>query len=272
MIDDLVLVKGGHFIMGCNNNDAKDLAEEPEHEVFVSDYYISKFVVTVKDFKLFVEETGYESFAEKNIWKYTRWENKFNRKINWRCNEIGEIRHDDELNFPVIHVNWVDAMEYCNWLSQKHNKTFRLPTEAEWEYAAKGGQFSNGYKYSGSNILAEVGWFKETGGIAPPFEDEIPYPLKKDNLIQPIGLKKANELGIFDMSGNVWEWCFDWYYEKFYSEYPKENPVKLDKGGTKSMRGGCWYNLPENCRNTSRACDGIHDLPDDCGFRVVQII
>jgi len=272
--DNLIFVEGSTFTMGCNNNDGKDPAEEPEHEVKVSDFYISKYPITVFDYSKFIQATNYKTFAEKDIWKWTKWEHKWSKKVNWKCNELGGIRPKKEWHlYPVIHLSWVDAMEYCEWLSKKNKKTYRLPTEAEWEFAAIGGVYSKGHKYSGSNLLSDVGWFKDTGGIAPPFPDEnidiINY--KPENMIQANGLKKPNELGLFDMSGNIWEWCYDWYYENFYSESPVDNPIKLDLGNVKSMRGGCWYNYAANCRNTSRAGDGIHDWPDDCGFRIVKL-
>jgi len=248
----LIFVNGGSFVMGCNNNDGNDPAEEPEHEVIVSDFYISVYPVTIAVFAAFIYETGYRTFAEKNIWKYTRWENKHNKRISWKCDEIGTERpKTDWPKYPVIHVSWVDAMEYCNWLSKKTENHYRLPTEAEWEFAARGGI--------------------KSGGLPPPIEGES-YKLSKENMIQPTGLKKPNELGLYDMSGNIWEWCLDWYYENFYSECPKENPVKTDLGSVKSMRGGCWYNYAANCRVSSRTGDGIHDWPDDCGFRIVKTI
>ena len=129
------------------------------------------------------------------------------------CNEAGKEKPEDQNggrgNRPVINVSWYDALAYCEWLSKKTGKRFRLPTESEWEYAAKGGKSSRGYKYSGSNNFDEVGWHEENSG----------------EMLQPVGIKKGNELGIHDMSGNVWEWCEDWF--------------DIDKD-SKILRGGSW--------------------------------
>ena len=146
-------------------------------------------------------------------------------------------------NRPTINVSWYDAVAYCNWRSQKEGLTaayaingtnvtyntgangYRLPTEAEWEYAARGGNKSRGYTYSGSNDGGEVAWCTSNSG----------------NTTQPVGGKKPNELGLYDMSGNVWEWCWDWYGDKYYSQSGRENPTGPSSGRSRVLRGGGWY-------------------------------
>lgn len=138
-------------------------------------------------------------------------------------------------SLPVENVSWEDVQAFLTKLNTiDPNKNYRLPTEAEWEYAAKGGKLSKGYKYAGSNDLNEVGW----------------YWKNSDGKTHPVGSKAPNELGIYDMSGNVWEWCNDWY-----GDYPKEaedNYSGPQTGEYKVLRGGSWFVNTVNCRSASR--------------------
>ena len=135
---------------------------------------------------------------------------------------------------PVETVSWGDCQIFITKLNQLTGKTFRLPTEAEWEYAARGGSKSQGYKYSGSNTIDDVAW----------------YGSNSDNKTHEVATKQANELGIYDMSGNVWEWCQDWYGT--YSSTAQSNPAGASSGSDRVYRGGSWSNTATHCRVANR--------------------
>jgi len=234
---ELVFVKGGAFQMG-NNNGSSD--EKPVHTVILSDFYIGKYEVTVKEYQTFCKATGKKMPPmPKDSWYE---EHPSARKWVWKS------------SYPILYVNWNDAMAYCKWLSQKTGKRYTLPTEAQWEYAARGGQKSRNYKYSGSNNINKVAWYDETTYEKGP---------------QPVGLLKPNELGIYDMSGNAWEWCYD-----KYARYPaanQRNPKGPDRGIFRVIRGGSWYYIDDMARVTSRDGPYPHYTNYNYGFRVVRI-
>ena len=156
-------------------------------------------------------------------------------------NNPSHFKGDD---LPVENVSWDDAQEFITKLNSLTGKAYRLPTEAEWEFAARGGVQSKGYLYAGSNDLKTVGWYwKNSGGQT-----------------HPIGTKKPNELGLYDMSGNVWEWCNDWYGD--YPTEPQVNPTGLDSGTYRVHRGGSWYSTAQYCRSAYRN----YWLPDHRDF------
>lgn len=237
--------------MGCTSEQSDcDDDEKPAHRVCVDDFYIGRHEVTVKEFKTFIDATNYKTDAEKKgysyIWTGSNWEKK--NGVTWKCDVNGNTRPTSENDHPVIHVSWNDAKAYCKWAGG------RLPTEAEWEYAARGGQESKGYKYSGSNNMDEVGWYRGNAG----------------RKTHAVGQKKANELGIYDMSGNVWEWCSDWYDSDYYSSSPERNPQGPANGSLRVYRGGYWFNNARYCR----VADRLRDDPDygdsGLGFRLAH--
>jgi formylglycine-generating enzyme len=171
-------------------------------------------------------------------------------------------------NHPVNQVSWYDAMAFCNELSKREGRTpaysingsnvtwnqqangYRLPTEAEWEFAAGGGNHSNGYKYAGSNNIDEVAWYDGNSG----------------GKTQPVATKKSNELGIYDMSGNVREWCWDWYGD--YSSNSQTNPTGPASGSSRVKRGGSWLYNASTCLLTSRDYYSPSYSYNGLGFRV----
>ena len=201
---ELVTIKGGTFRMGSNSG---DLHEKPAHTITVSDFNISKMEVTFEQYDTF-------------------------------CDATGRKRPDDEgsRRDRPVNVTWHDAVAFCEWMSQQTGKKVRLPTEAEWEYAARGGNKSKGYTYSGSNNLDAVGWYYDNSSYEP----------------RPVGQKQPNELGLYDMSGNVWEWCADWYDEDYYSRSPQTDPKGPDSGTYRILRGGGRYSLDDICRSANR--------------------
>ncbi|MFH0992115.1 MAG: formylglycine-generating enzyme family protein [bacterium] len=246
---EMVLVEGGTFTMGSNEGNSD---EKPAHQVTVSSFYIDKYEVTVAQFKQFVDVTGYNTDAEKsdgsNIWTGSTWEKKAG--VNWRCDERGKRRPVSQYNYPVIHVSWNDAAAFAAWAGK------RLPTEAEWEFAAKGGRQSKRYKYSGGDNPDAVGWLDINSGWK----------------IHPPGQKQPDELGIYDMSGNVFEWCSDWYDGKYYSTSPKQNPHGPLSGQFRVLRGGSWVIDLDAVRPTYRNGATPEDRSGDFGFRCAKAV
>lgn len=231
---EMVEVIGGKFEMGCDEQ-RRECEEDdlPVHNVYLNDFYIGKYEITFEQYDLFCEKTGREKPKDNN----------------WGRN-----------NRPVINVNWLDATAFCEWLSKVSGKNYRLPTEAEWEYAAKGGIESKDFLYAGSNDIDEVAWFSA---------DNIQQTnhIEDYSRTQEVGSKQPNELSIFDMSGNVWEWCADGYDKEFY----KHSPVSSPKGTglTAVARGGSWYNPASYSIITNRDYDSREVKDNDLGFRVV---
>lgn len=219
---DMVLVEGGTFDMGRRANDMivdsqKRDDEVPVHSVTLGSFYLSKYEVTVKQYRDFCTVTGRTAPANQK----------------------------DEN--PVVGVTWNDAVAYCNWLSQETGQTFRLPTEAEWEFAARGGNKSQGFIFSGSNNLTDVGWYDANTGRS----------------LQRGGQKRANELGLYDMSGSVWEWCRDWYgpYSKEAVTNPK-GPSSPSTGAVHVHRGGSYLFGSIYCRITYRGGPIFSGIPN----------
>ena len=154
---------------------------------------------------------------------------------------------------PVEKVSWNDCQEFITKLNNLTGKNFRLPTEAEWEYAARGGNKSKGYKYSGSNTVGDVAW----------------YDSNSSSRTHDVKTKQANELGIYDMSGNVYEWCQDRYGSNYYSSSPETNPTGPTSGSSRVLRGGCWDFIARSCRVSDRG-SGIPDFRYNyIGFRLI---
>ncbi len=255
---DMVLVQGGTYSMGC----APDLKAscginlKPPQQVTLRSFKISKYLVTVARFETFVNATQYKTDAEKQgssaIWNGKQWLN--GKGLNWRCNAAGKpYAGDEKKKFPVIYVSYNDAKEYCRWLSAETGKTYRLPTEAEWEYAARGGNKSRGYRYAGSNNIDSVAWYMVNSG----------------QTTHPVGLKQPNELGLYDMTGNVWEWCSDWF-GRDYKTTPVENPPGPLSGSSRAMRGGSWRNFEEFAPPSVSVGNVPGYQGNFIGFRVVE--
>ena len=189
---NMIAVEGGTFLMGSPKSDAEAYIDEmPQHEVTLSNYYIGETVVT------------------QELWEAVMGSNP------------SEFKGPKQ---PVENVSWDDCQTFINKLNEKTGKTFRLPTEAEWEYAARGGKKSKGYTYSGSNTLDDVAW----------------YGKNSNNTTHEVALKTPNELGIYDMTGNVWEWCQDWYGDTYYENSSTTAPQGPASGAYRVIRGGSW--------------------------------
>ena len=255
----MVWVEGGTFTMGCTSEQGGDCKddERPVHNVELDGYYMGETEVTVGLFRQFVNQTGYKTDAEKKGWAWDwlkkngewKWDTLYD--ANWKCTHRGAVRKKTEDDHPVVFVSWNDAQEFCKWLSQQTGKKFRLPTEAEWEYAARGGALSMGYRYSGGDDIGKVAYYYDNGGSGT----------------HSVRGKVSNELGLYDMSGNVWEWCGDRYDNYGGSQ---RNPQGGATGSIRVVRGGGWGYDAKNCRVSNR--DFNDPLYNNCyiGFRLVM--
>ena len=213
---EMIPVEGGTFRMGSYDGVSD---EKPVHYVTLSDYAIGKTEVT------------------QALWKAVMGSNP------------SKFKGDD--NLPVESVNWHDCQDFISKLNQLTGKQFRLPTEAEWEYAARGGNRSKGYKYSGNNDIDAVAWYGGNSG----------------DKTHPVGTKHPNELGIYDMSGNVLEWCQDWYGG--YSSSSETNPTGASSGSDRMGRGGSFFRNAGGCRTTDRGNTSPYSRFSSLGLRLV---
>lgn len=228
---EMVFVEGGSFYMG-NQGDVGVLDNKPVNKKEISDFYMSKYEVTFDMFDKYCKATGHE-----------------------RANDGGYGREKN----PVINVSWESALLYCNWLSMRFNYElvydividssgmsigavnwdadgYRLPTEAEWEYVAKGGSKSAGFLFAGSDDLDEVAW----------------YSKNSENTPHEVGTLKPNELGIYDILGNAYEWCWDYYDPAYYKKSPESDPRGPESGDDRVYRGGNFESKDGYVRDSKR--------------------
>ncbi len=252
--NNMVFVKGGTFQMGSNENSD----EKPIHTVRVSDFYMGKYEVTVKEFKIFIDKTSYKTDADKKgkswVYKNNNWQEE--NGVNWRCDVAGNRRSNSEYNHPVIHVSWNDAKAYVKWLSKETGKNCRLPTEAEWQYAARGGNKSRGYKYSGSSNIDEVAWYSGNSG----------------SNTHSVGNKKSNELGIYDMSGNVWEWVEDKWHSNYEGAPTDGSAWTTGNSSYRVCCGGSWDDDARYCRSSVRYSSTDYISYYSLGFRFILVL
>jgi len=243
-VPETILIEGGTYAMGIG--ESKYFDEFPVHTVKINDFYIGKYEVTIEEF------TGF-------------------------CRTAGLDLPSGNPKMPITNVSWEQACMYCNWLSRldhldkcykiirnpKTKKTniifdktangYRLPTEAEWEYAARGGNTGKNFAFSGSNNANEVAWYAGTG-----------------KMLHPVGEKKSNTAGIFDMSGNAQEWVYDVYTQDFYKHSPSDNPINEKGSVNRVSRGGSYDSYEEGLRISKR----YYNTPDfkakNLGFRIAK--
>ena len=216
---EFVFVKGGCYQMGDVFGDGRS-NEKPLHEVCVDDFYIGKYKVTQAQWRAIMGN---------------------NTSASMKCGD----------NCPVEVAPWSATDDFINKLNKVDSSKYRLPTEAEWEYAARSGGKKE--KYSGGNDVDKVAW----------------HIFNSKGTIHPVGVKEPNGLGIYDMSGNVWERCQDWYDENYYSNSPKNNPTGPDKGTAHVVRGGSWGNSPWLTRSSFRGRVYPDVMANTDGFRLV---
>lgn len=253
---DMVLVSGGAFTMGCKGGRDSTCFndEKPAHRVTLRDFYIGRYEVTNAEYCRFLNEKGNQSEGGAD---WINLEGRFNDE-KCRISKNGNLFTVDTgyENHPVIYVSWYGAAAYCAWLSQQTGQNYRLPTEGEWEFAARGGIETRNYLYAGSNTLDEVAWHR----------------VNSNGQTQAVGTKKANELDLFDLSGNVWEWCADDWHNEYKGAPTNENAwiEHPDRGANRVIRGGGWNFEPKRCRAAVRYYAGPQSRSSDVGFRIAR--
>ncbi|MCP5054572.1 MAG: SUMF1/EgtB/PvdO family nonheme iron enzyme, partial [bacterium] len=244
--DNMVKIPEGEFIRG--SNDGEDI-ERPQRQIFLDAFMMGVYPVTNQEFKSFVEEQGYqrEEFWEPEGWKW-RCENNITEPGSW------PDRQWNGANFPVVNVSWYEAAAYADWLSRETGMSYRLPTEAEWEKAARG---------PGGNVYP---WGKK---FNKDYCNSRESGLKRTS---PVGIfpKGKSVYDCFDMSGNVWEWCADWGSEGYYKESPSRNPKGPSAGSFRVLRGGGWFGSSLDCRAACRFWGPPSNRLDFVGFRLVR--
>jgi formylglycine-generating enzyme len=258
----LAFIKGGSFLMGSPETEAdRNKDDETQHTVSLSDFYMAKHTVTVEQFEKFITETNTETDADKGggskFWEGKEW--KLKAGINWRHDVNGKEQKDKK--HPVIHVSWNDATAYCTWLSQKLKAKIRLPTEAEWEYACRAGTQTP--FNTGENLTTDQANYN---GNYPYQKFPKGKFLKKT---MPVGSYPPNAWGLYDMHGNVLEWCNDWYGADYYKKGALENPQGATSGDYRVLRGGSWYLYGQRSRSAFRNYCPPDYRYDIAGFRVV---
>lgn len=293
----LVLVPSGGFMMGREESVealAKDFPlleskrfaelvdETPVHKVHISKpFYLGKHEVTVAQFRRFVEASGYKTEAETDGtggYGYNRdydpdksargdtFEGR-NPRYSWR--NPGFAQGDDH---PVVNVTWNDAQALARWLSEKEGVTYRLPTEAEWEYAARAGvstRYQNGNDVQSLPKIANL--FDADAGKnwekwqAHALEGRDGYAFTA-----PVGSYDPNAFGLYDMHGNVWEWCADWYDENYYAKSPTNDPAGPESGSVRVRRGGSWHTWPLYARSSYRNWNSAETRYTLVGIRLVR--
>ena len=256
----MIYVEGGTFKMGAQKEssvkdnfdpDAED-DESPVHQVTLSDYYMGEFEVTQE---LWEAVMGYSGRLSDGFYM---------RAVSpiWPGG-VPESEYGKGSTYPAYYISYDDIVnQFIPRLNKLTGKKFRLPTEAEWEYAARGGKHQSYYLYSGSDNISSVAWYDanayDVGAGSPAYGTHL------------VGTKSPNELGLYDMSGNVWEWCSDRYGE--YSSYSQTNPTGPTSGSFRVDRGGCWNDGAQGCR----VADRNHSAPDgrysNLGFRLVCVL
>jgi sulfatase modifying factor 1 len=278
---NFVLIRGGEFTMGSPEGEAgragviaywakKGIAySETQHKVRLSSFSMSKYAVTVGEFRKFVEATGYRTDAEKGGYSLivSNGELKAEDGVNWRDGVSGSVRPQSEENHPVVHVSWNDAVAYCEWLSKQTGKKFRLPTEAEREYACRAGTLTP--FNTGRNLTTDQANYD--GNY--PYNNN-PKGVYRQNTVA-VNSFASNAWGLYNMHGNVWEWCSDWFWGTYYEECKAKgtviNPAGPVIGSYRVIRGGGWDTYSDLCRSAHRSSLAPDDRSHGVGFRLVFV-
>lgn len=288
----MVLIPAGEFMMGSSHTTEVEKAalkryipnykperfvdlfedEYPQHHVRITQpFYLGATHVTLGQFRRFVKDAVYEADVEKN--KINAWgfdtstgQSAFGKQYSWQ--NVGFQQTDDH---PVMNVSWKDAVAFCRWLSRKEGVTYRLPTEAEWEYACRAGTTSRYYNGDDPEKLTQAANIADASVKAkyPKFNGTLNA---SDGYVytSPVRMFKPNAFGLYDMHGNAMQWCADWYSADYYGKSPKDDPIGPNSGELRVLRGGAWVYWPGAARSANRT-----KLPPDefnffTGFRVAR--
>ncbi len=268
LIDNYVLIRGGEFTMGSPEGEVNRQTNETQHQVKLSDFYMSKYTVTVAEFRRFLEASGYQAFSEIFGWSFiiSNGESKKGDGVNWRHGVSGSVRPQSEENHPVLYVSWYDAVAYCKWLSTKTGKQFRLPTEAEWEYACRAGS-KTAFNF-GENLTTNQANYN---GYHYKRNPEGGF---RQNTVE-VNSFAPNAWGLYNMHGNVYEWCSDWYSGTYYDDCKAKgtvyNPAGPASGSNRVFRGGSWRNHVAYCRSADRGGSIPSSHNFELGFRLVFV-
>jgi formylglycine-generating enzyme required for sulfatase activity len=284
----LVRIPAGRFLMGMPDTPERlaevfpryrgrriaELDDMAPHEVHITrSFYMGAHEVTIGQYRRFVEETGYLTEPERDgtggygVDLATKaWSDGRRKEYSWR--DPGFPQRDDH---PVVNITWADAVAFCRWLSRKEGRTYRLPTEAEWEYACRAGsttRYSFGDdpellpKYANTYDASSAREFPEWAMWAVKGDDGYPFTA-------PVGSFLPNAFGLYDMHGNAWEWCSDWYGEDYYTRSPVEDPQGPETGTRRARRGGGWHVWPMYCQSWYRNYNTPQSRYLNLGLRVV---
>ncbi len=284
---NMILVKGGSFQMGNTHNTEND-DEQPVHEVKLNDFYLGTVEISIKEFVSFLNEIeiGEDCLYNENL--LVNLNSLTSSSIAYQDSQFvfNKCLESKSENCSVVEISWYGALEYCNWRSETegyepcykidgskieyfpNNNGYRLPTEAEWEYAAKGGQsgIADDYIFSGCNTAEELldyAWF--TTNSFDLGENSVDYG------VHPGAEKLPNQLGLYDMTGNVYEWCWDWYGEEYYLNSPTENPLGPETGEYRLIRGAAWDGWADyDCYVAYRGNASPEDTEYYLGFRIAK--
>jgi formylglycine-generating enzyme required for sulfatase activity len=265
----LLLIPRGRFQMGSPKGEEDRLDEELQHEVEITrPFYMGRHEVTVGQFRAFVKDANYKTQGESDGKGGRAFDGKeFVQKPEFTWKNLHFVQTDYE---PVVVVSWNDAVAFCEWLSKKEGRAYRLPTEAEWEYACRAetntrfntGEKEDDLKAAGNIADAKLKAKWKDAFWAVEWDDGFPFTAT-------MGRFKPNAWGLQDMHGNVWEWCSDWYAEDYYGKSLKQDPRGPATGKERVSRGGAWSTQPKFCRSAFRDWHEPDYRSDCVGFRVV---
>lgn len=258
-----VLIPGGQFMMGSVEGEDDEV---PVHPVSLDSFYLAKYETTNAQFCQFLNEQGNQS-QDGTAW--------INLTGNWNGEKCRILQQGNQFqvepgyeDYPVVYVSWDGASAYSRWLNKKTGRPYRLPTEAEWEFAAGNGSRHTRYSWGNDPPSSSRGGNVADESLKQKFSQWTIFPGYDDAWVfnAPVGRFSPNDFGLFDMTGNVWEWCSDWFGS--YDSATALNPIGPPNGKTKVIRGGGWLGSPQACRVTDRYADKPEHRGHSMGFRV----